>query len=93
MNEVMTAQEVAEYLGLAVETVYRKARAREIPAVRIGRRWRFFREALQAWLGREHQERRDPGDADAEKRIPEFLAYHGGKIKGNLGRDELYDER
>jgi len=93
MNEVMTAHEVAEYLGLSVETIYRKARAGEIPAMRIGRRWRFFREALQGWLSREHQGTKGPGDADVEKQLPDFLSYHGGEIRGTLRRVEIYGDR
>ncbi len=91
MNEVMTAQEVAEYLGLAVETIYRKARAGEIPAMRIGRRWRFVREALEAWVRGETQvpETRRPLSRDE---LPKFRVYNAGTMKGTLRRVEIYDD-
>jgi len=92
MNEVMTAAEVAEYLGLAVETIYRKARAGEIPAMRIGRRWRFFRGSLQRWLLGDRvpaQEDQPSGHATA---VPEFIVWDGGEIKGSLRRVDLYDD-
>lgn len=91
MNEVMTAEEVAEYLGLAVETIYRKARAGEIPAVRIGRRWRFIRETLEDWLRGETQvpERRPVVSRDE---LPKFGVYDLGPIRGTLRRVEIYDE-
>ena len=49
-GEVMTVSEVAEYLRVNPQTVYRKAKAGELPAVRIGRAIRFRRSELEAWL-------------------------------------------
>ncbi len=49
-TEVMTVSEVAEYLRLNPQTVYRKAKAGELPAVRIGRAIRFRKAELEAWL-------------------------------------------
>ena len=48
--EVMTVSEVAEYLRVNPQTVYRKAKVGELPAVRIGRAIRFRRVELDAWL-------------------------------------------
>ncbi|HDQ72600.1 MAG TPA: DNA-binding protein [Chloroflexi bacterium] len=42
-DQIMTAQEVAQYLRLDVATVYRLARAGKIPAAKMGRAWRFKR--------------------------------------------------
>ena len=50
LAEVMTVSEVAEYLRVNPQTVYRKAKAGEIPAVRIGRAIRFRKTELDAWL-------------------------------------------
>ena len=50
MNDVMTVSEVAEYLRVNPQTVYRKAKAGELPAVRIGRAIRFRRLELESWL-------------------------------------------
>lgn len=47
----MTAEEVLEYLQVNLRTVYRLARAGKIPAVRVGRQWRFKRRDIDAWLG------------------------------------------
>jgi len=46
-GEVMTVEEVAKYLGLSKPTVYKLARRGEIPAVKVGRSWRFHREAVE----------------------------------------------
>ena len=50
VTEVMTVSEVAEYLRINPQTVYRKAKAGELPSVRIGRAIRFRRSELEAWL-------------------------------------------
>ncbi len=49
-TDVMTVSEVAEYLRVNPQTVYRKAKSGELPAVRIGRAIRFRRAELDAWL-------------------------------------------
>ncbi|HBH97857.1 MAG TPA: AlpA family transcriptional regulator [Candidatus Omnitrophica bacterium] len=46
----MTVDDVAHYLGVVPGTIYRKARRGEIPAVKMGKIWRFPREALDRWL-------------------------------------------
>ena len=46
----MTVGEVAHYLGVVPDTVYRKARRGEIPAVKMGKIWRFPKDALDKWL-------------------------------------------
>lgn len=48
--KVLTAREVGKILGLHTQTVYEKARAGEIPAFRVGRSWKFSREALEDWM-------------------------------------------
>jgi len=46
----MTVPEVAQYLGVVPDTIYRKARRGEIPAVKMGKVWRFPKDALDKWL-------------------------------------------
>jgi len=48
--EVMTVQEVAQYLRLAEATIYRLAQAGEIPGVKVGRTWRFKRTLIDEWF-------------------------------------------
>lgn len=45
-NEFLTLDEVAKLLKLAPATVYRMARRGEIPAIKIGRVWRFSSRKL-----------------------------------------------
>ena len=46
----LTTDEVLEYLQVNLRTVYRLIKAGKIPAVRVGRQWRFRRRDIDAWL-------------------------------------------
>ena len=46
----MTLQEIAEYLQLSKDQIYRLAQTGEIPASKVGRRWRFKRERVDSWM-------------------------------------------
>lgn len=50
IQEVMTAEQLAKYLQLDEQTIYRKARAGQIPAVHIGKTLRFKKEVIDGWL-------------------------------------------
>ena len=50
MGRIMTVHEVEKYLNMVPDTIYRKARAGEIPAVKMGKCWRFPKETLDKWL-------------------------------------------
>ena len=50
VTEVMTVSEVAEYLRVNPQTVYRKAKTGELPALRIGRAIRFRKVQLDEWM-------------------------------------------
>ena len=50
MTEVMTVSEVADYLRVNPQTVYRKAKLGELPAMRIGRAIRFRKSELELWM-------------------------------------------
>ena len=49
-KRLLTTREAAEYLGLAEETVYKKSRLRELPAVKVGRSLRFDVQALERYV-------------------------------------------
>lgn len=49
-NEILTLEEVAAYLRLTPQTIYRWAQEKRIPAVKLGKEWRFRRSILDRWL-------------------------------------------
>ena len=50
MADVMTVEQAARHLQLTADTVRRKARSGDIPAAKVGRRWRFRKTDLDEWL-------------------------------------------
>ena len=57
----LTTEEVLEYLQVNLRTVYRLIKAGKIPAVRVGRQWRFRKRDIDAWLDTQ----RPRGERDA----------------------------
>ena len=49
----LTTEEVLGYLKVNPRTIYRLIRSGELPAVRIGRQWRFRRSDLSDWIDRQ----------------------------------------
>ncbi len=52
-DEIMTVKQLAEYLKLNYQTVYKKVQKGEIPGSRIGRGWRFQKNVIDRWLSEE----------------------------------------
>src|SRR3954468_3290351 len=46
----LTTEEVLDYLHVNLRTAYRLIKAGKIPAVRVGRQWRFRKRDIDAWL-------------------------------------------
>jgi excisionase family DNA binding protein len=51
MPQIMTTKELAKYLKLHEITICKYAAEGKIPAIRIGRVWRFDKEAIDKWIG------------------------------------------
>jgi excisionase family DNA binding protein len=49
-RRLLDVEEAAQYLGLEVDTVYKKARLRELPSVKLGRSLRFDVMALSRFI-------------------------------------------
>jgi excisionase family DNA binding protein len=50
MDRLLTADELAQRLGMKTEWVWAQARAGRIPHVRLGRYRRFRESAVEEWL-------------------------------------------
>lgn len=53
MPKIMTTKEVAKYLKLHEITICKYAAQGKIPAIRIGRVWRFDKDAIDRWISGE----------------------------------------
>jgi excisionase family DNA binding protein len=52
MDRLLTAEEIAERLGVKTQWVWAQARAGRIPHVKLGRYRRFRESAVEAWICR-----------------------------------------
>lgn len=50
LPDVLTADEVADYLRVSEETIVRQAAHGQIPGRRIEDTWRFLKSAIDEWL-------------------------------------------
>jgi excisionase family DNA binding protein len=63
----LTTEQVLDYLHVNLRTVYRLIKAGQIPAVRVGRQWRFRKRDIDRWL----EARRGGGHADERGSVAE----------------------
>jgi len=66
-KEVLTIEEAAELLGVSVKTFNKVLHSENIPGRKIGREWKFSRQALIEWIGagRSDDFYREPGTIKA----------------------------
>ncbi len=50
-REILTIEEAASFLGVSVKTFNKVLHTQSIPARKIGREWKFSRQALVDWIG------------------------------------------
>ncbi len=62
MEELITIQQVANYLKVDRFTVYRLVTQKRIPAFKVGGQWRFKQEMIDSWLM--HNSNMKTGDED-----------------------------
>jgi len=65
---------VLEYLQVNLRTVYRLIKAGKIPAVRVGRQWRFRKRDIDAWLDSQRPSAATPATMQAV--APETASTH-----------------
>ena len=51
MRDVLSIEDLATYLKIPKSTLYKLVREGKVPAQKVGRHWRFHKEAIDAWLG------------------------------------------
>ena len=80
----ITVQEVAKYLQLSTMMVYKLAQSGQLPAVKIGRVWRFNQEAIDNWLkSKPLKEEEIPFHKTAREALEDFVK----KVKQEFGNE------
>jgi PTS system nitrogen regulatory IIA component len=59
MTSLLTAKELQALLQVDRSTIYRMAESGRIPAIKVGRQWRFPSEQITSWLGTPNTPRED----------------------------------
>jgi excisionase family DNA binding protein len=49
ISDIMTLEEIAEYLKLKPQTIYTWAQEKKIPAAKLGKEWRFKKSIIDEW--------------------------------------------
>jgi excisionase family DNA binding protein len=81
----LTTEEVLEYLQVNLRTVYRLIKAGKIPAIRVGRQWRFRKRDIDAWLESQRPRGGRPAPASSPVRS---AATAGGRPRVLVVDDE-----
>jgi len=49
-EDILTLQEVAQYLKVDERTVYRMVKSKQLPAFKVRNQWRFKKDAIDKWI-------------------------------------------
>jgi excisionase family DNA binding protein len=49
-REVMNIRQASQYLGVSPDTLYKYVNEQQIPAFKLGNRWRFKKSKLDQWM-------------------------------------------
>jgi excisionase family DNA binding protein len=49
-TSVLTIDELAEYLKISKSTLYKLSQKGSVPGQKIGKHWRFHKDAIDQWL-------------------------------------------
>ena len=87
----LTIHEAAAFLGAHPQTIRKLAKTGEIPSYKVGRAWRFHRDALQRWVDTHHLRARGPKvlvvDDDAAIRTTTRLLLEGANYRVSVASD------
>ena len=63
-DEILTIQELSDYLKVPVSTLYKLVREGSIPSFKVGKHWRFRKNAIDRWISsRDGPPSEQPGES------------------------------
>lgn len=51
-DEIMTIEELSEYLKISKSTLYKLSQEGALPGAKVGKHWRFHKGVVDQWLGK-----------------------------------------
>lgn len=74
-REVMSLRQASQYLGVSTDTLYRYICNGQVPAFKLGNRWKLRKTVLDRWMERKMREvrparrRQRPQQSGKERRV------------------------
>lgn len=65
-TDVLTIEELADYLKISKSTLYKLAQEGRIPGQKVGRHWRFRKQTIDRWLEEDQRQVKNRGWAGDE---------------------------
>jgi len=91
-SEIMTIQEVAEYVRVSERTIYSWASKGQIPCGKLGLTWRFKRSEIEKWVDSKLMPQASPPTPLANILIKDILSTERVLILQNNHKKEALDE-
>ena len=66
-NRWLSVEEIAEYLGVARDTVYTWVTDKGMPGHKVGRFWKFKRDEIDEWVRAGGAAMGSPGEGDDKR--------------------------
>ena len=85
-REILNIEEAAALLGVSIKTFNKVLHSQSMPARKIGREWKFSRQALIDWVGSGrssdfYKESGDSEKANADVEVPRARRTAGWRIE------------
>jgi len=81
-KEILNMEEAAEFFNVSIKTFIKLLKEEQVPARKIGREWRFSRNALIQWLSSGDSKQYSSSESDTreffDKVAPEWESMRGG---------------
>lgn len=100
MKEILDLKGLSAYVRVSPHTLYRMAARGKLPGVKVGRRWRFLKASIDAWLASSHPPR-EAKSAARPRQVPGrgladllgLVEVISGKWKGPGAVEEIREQR
>ena len=61
-GNILTIEDLSDYLKISKSTLYKLVQEGKVPSQKVGRHWRFHKEAIDGWLkGRPNMNKKESG--------------------------------
>jgi excisionase family DNA binding protein len=92
-KEILNMEEAAELFNVSIKTFIKLLKEEKVPARKIGREWRFSRQALVQWLSSGDSQQYSSSDSDAreffDRVAPEWESMRSGYFDDSVIKELL----